>query len=249
MENTTRLLVGLKAGPERWMPYLPGLQHKDVTILLHAKNLKTLTKGSTWGGMMTRMRKYWGEAVDEAYLSADFYFDIGKETCPRQTYLATEDVGNSLPAEILLWKKCCLDSYYNWCRDGEKRDPCQQTLYPTAMLGDTVSMGVEPCANSQLRAGGLLYSQFYGSVKEVFAAGNQYPFTNTAIETLALDPQLRKTWQHVGAGLSHDPVALIKAYLYAKARCHYGIQGSAQKSFGLREEHRVSAALFYAIDR
>ena len=137
----------------------PGLQQfKDVTILLHAKNLKTLTKGSTWEGMMTRLRKYWGEAVNEAYLSADFYFDVGKETCPRQTYLATEDVGNSLPAEILLWKKCCLNSYYNWCRDGEKRDPCQQTLYPTAMLGDTVSTGVEPCANSQLRAGGLLYS-------------------------------------------------------------------------------------------
>jgi hypothetical protein len=29
-----------------------------------------------------------------------------------------------------------------------------------------------------------LYSQFYSSVKEVFAAGNQYPFTNTAIEML-----------------------------------------------------------------
>ena len=228
----------------------PGLQQfKDVTILLHAKNLKTLTKGSTWEGMMTRLRKYWGEVVDEAYVSADFYFDLGKETCPRQTYLSTEDVGNSLPAEILLWKKCCLDSYYNWCRDGDESNPCKQMLYPTAMLRDTVSMGVEPGVNSQLRARGLLYSQFYGSVKEVFAAGNQYPFTNTAIETLALDPQLRKTWQHVGAGLSHDPVALMKAYLYAKARCYYGIQGSMQKSFGVREEHRVSVALFNAIDR
>jgi len=228
----------------------PGLQQfKDVTILLHAKNLKTLTKGSTWEGMMTRLQTYWGEVVDEAYMSDDFYFDVGKETCPRQTYLSTEDVGNSLPAEILLWKKCCLDSYYNWCRNGEKLDPCQQTLYPTALLRDTVSMGVEPRANSQLRAGGLLYSQFYSSVKEVFAAGSQYPFTNTAIETLALDPQLRKTWQYVGAGLSHNPVALIKAYLYAKARCHYGIQGSMQKSFGIREEHRVSVALFNAIDR
>ncbi|KAH7378898.1 hypothetical protein BKA64DRAFT_728089 [Cadophora sp. MPI-SDFR-AT-0126] len=123
-------------------------------------------------------------------MPADFYFDVGKETCPRQTYLSTADVGNSLPAEIRLWKKCCLDSYYTWCRDGEKRDPCKQTLYPTAMLGDTVSMGVEPCANSQLRAGGLVYSQFYGSVK-----------------------------------------------------------GSMQKSFGVREEHRVSVDLFHAINR
>lgn len=86
-------------------------------------------------------------------------------------------------------------------------------------------------------------------MKEVFAAGNQYPFTNTAIKTLALDPQLRKTWQHFGAGLSHDPVALIKAYLYAKARCHHGIQGSIRKSFGVREEYRVFVALFNAIDR
>ena len=153
--------------------------------------------------MMTRLRKYWGEVVNEAYMSADFYFDVGKETCPRRTYLSTEDVGNSLPAEILLWKTCCLDSYYNWCQNGGKLGPCKQTLYPIALLGDAVSMGVERCANSQLRAGGLLYSQFYSSVKEVFAAGNQYPFTNAAIETLALDPQLRKTWQHVGAGLSH----------------------------------------------
>jgi hypothetical protein len=117
------------------------------------------------------------------------------------------------------------------------------------MLADTVSIGLEPGLKSQLRAWGLLYSQFYNSVKEVFTAGNQYPFTNTAIETLALDPQLQKTWQHVRAGLSHDPIALMKAYLYVKARCHYGIQGSIQKSFGVREEHRVSIALFYAIDR
>jgi hypothetical protein len=109
----------------------PGLQQfKNVTLLLHAKNLKTQTKDWTWAGMMTRFRKCWWSMADEAYSSADFYYDIGKE---------------------------------------------------------------------------------------VFAAGNQYPFTNTAIEMLALDPQLRKTWQHVGAGLSHDPVALIKAYLYAKA--------------------------------
>jgi hypothetical protein len=40
----------------------------------------------------------------------------------------------------------------------------------------------------------------------------------------------------------------MKVYLYAKARCYYGIQGLMQKSFGVREEYRISAALFYAID-
>jgi hypothetical protein len=69
-----------------------------------------------------------------------------------------------------------------------------------------------------------------------------------AIEVLALDSKLRKTWQHVGAGLSHNLVALIRASLYTKLRCHYVISGSTQKSFGLREEHCVSTKLFSEID-
>jgi hypothetical protein len=85
-------------------------------------------------------------------------------------------------------------------------------------------------------------------VKEIFAAGNVYPFTNTAIETLALDKKLRKTWELIGGGLSHQPAALIKAYLYTKLRCYYALLGSMRKSFDIREEHRVSKDLFYAID-
>ena len=41
------------------------------------------------------------------------------------------------------------------------------------------------------------------SVKEVFAARNVYLFINIAIETLALDKKLRKTWELVGGGLNH----------------------------------------------
>jgi hypothetical protein len=112
------------------------------------------------------------------------------------------------------------------------------------MLHDSGSLTMETNSSSWSRRAGLLYSQFYSSIKEVFAAGNVYPFTNTALETLALDPKLRKTWQHVGRGLSHDPVALIRAYLYTKRRCHHALQGCEQKCFGIREEHRVSRSLF-----
>jgi hypothetical protein len=108
------------------------------------------------------------------------------------------------------------------------------------MLHDSGSLTIKTNSSSWSRRAGLLYSQFYSSIKEVFAAGNVYPFTNTALETLALDPKLRKTWQHVGGGLSHDPVALICAYLYMKRRCHHALQGSQQKGFGIREEYRVS---------
>ena len=61
-------------------------------------------------------------------------------------------------AEILLWRKFCLDSHYGWVRngDGEKPGLCKQTLYPTAMLDDTISMGVEPATNSRFRTSDLL---------------------------------------------------------------------------------------------
>ena len=39
----------------------------------------------------------------------------------------------------------------------------------------------------------------------------------------------------------------MKAYLYTKLRCHFALAGTTPKSFGVREEHRVSKDLFDAI--
>ncbi|EKJ68583.1 hypothetical protein FPSE_11241 [Fusarium pseudograminearum CS3096] len=238
----------------------PGFQQfKDVIILLQGKNLKVLTKDVTWDKMMTRFRNYWTSAVEESHTTTERYFDIGKETCPQQTsqivpwsQLAAGimDSPTEKRAETLLYRRCCLESYASQAenRSTDNRGIQKQVFYPFSMLRDTGSLTIETGKRSSRRAAGLLYSQFYSSVKEVFAAGNVYPFTNTAIETLALDKKLRKTWELVGGGLSNQPAALIKAYLYTKLRCHYALLGSMQKSFGIREEHRVSKELFDAID-
>lgn len=233
----------------------PGLrQFQDVQILLQAKNLKTMTKDWTWQQMMQRFHGFWEHAVDLSYTSANFYFDIGKEVCPAgPSYIAMEGepTEEEDAAQTLMWKRCCLDSYAAWIQSahGPKEDGHHRVFYPLSLLHDTGSVTFETHLNSRSRQAGLLYSQFYSSVKEIFAAGNVYPFTNTALETLALDPQLRKTWQSVGGGLSHDPVALMRAYLYTKARCHRALTGSPRKSFGTREEHRVSRRLLDHIDQ
>ncbi|RBR24094.1 uncharacterized protein FIESC28_03093 [Fusarium coffeatum] len=238
----------------------PGFQQfEDIIILLQGKNLKVLTKDVTWDKMMTRFRNYWTSAVDERYTTPEVYFDIGKETCPQQasqvvpwSQLAAGVMESPIEkrAETLLYRRCCLESYACQVKNRLAKDggTQKQVFYPFSMLRDTGSLTIETGKHSSRRAAGLLYSQFYSSVKEVFAAGNVYPFTNTAIETLALDKKLRKTWELVGGGLSHQPAALIKAYLYTKLRCHYALLGSMQKSFGIREEHRVSKELFDAID-
>ncbi|KAJ6050763.1 uncharacterized protein N7446_010872 [Penicillium canescens] len=239
-------------------------QFSDVTILVQGKNLKTLTKANTWDSMMQEFAQHWGNTIDESHLSNQFYIDLGKETCPAGRSQVGggrldasrhrsdgEPRANQLVPQTILWRRCCLESYAEWI--GQQHPPeiprPKQQFYPISLLHDTGSLTLETRRSSPQRQAGLLYTQLYSSVKEVFAAGDVYPFSNPALETLALDPQLRKTWQQVGGGLSHDPVALMRAYLNMKQRCHAALQGSHLKVFGLREEHRVSLRLFYMIDQ
>ncbi|KID83860.1 AT hook, DNA-binding motif protein [Metarhizium guizhouense ARSEF 977] len=240
----------------------PGLQHfGDILILLQAKNLKVLTKDTTWERMVSRFNDYWSRSIDSDYITDEFYLDVGKETCPMQASrtkeVSLESAGAAhepraepnAEAETLLYKRCCLESYASDMRHSSTAEHTQkEVFYPFSMLHKSGSLTIETGSRSPLRKAGLLYTQFYPSVKEVFAAGNVYPFTNAAIETLALDKKLRRTWELVGGGLSHQPAALMKAYLYTKLRCHYALHGSVRKSFGLREEHRISRALFHSID-
>jgi hypothetical protein len=225
----------------------PGFyQFQDLQILIEGKNLKTLTKANKLAELVKGFQHHWKNAINEVYLAEPFFYDLGKETCPITACEPSEG-----QPQTFLWRRCCLEAYSQWIHSQQPADAPRalQRFYPISMLEDTGSLTLETRRTSPQRQAGLYYSQFYASVKEVFAAGNIYPFTNTGVETLALDPQLRKTWQTVGGGLSHNPVALNRAYLTTKQRCHAALQGSAEKVFGLREEHRISRALFHQILR
>ena len=233
----------------------PGYQQfRDVRLSLHAKNLKVLMKGVTWEGMVERFQRYWTGVVDESYITSELYFDVGREIYPPQaSYVASDPHGSQsedgVAAETLVWKRCCVEACSSFLQQGLSPDSVKQTFYPFSMLNDTGSLTIEPHLSSGWRRDHLPYSQFYPSgLKEVFAAGDVYPFANNAIEALALDRKLRRTWEMVGKGLSHNPVALMKGYLYAKWRCHSGLRGSIKKALGVREEHRMSVQLFRAVD-
>ena len=233
----------------------PGYQQfDDVRIVLHAKNLKVLMKGVTWEGMMERFQRYWAGVIDETYITAELYLDVGREIYPPQaSRVAVDPLGSQsqddVVAETLVWKRCCMEACSDFLQQELPPDSVKRTYYPLSMLHDTGSLTLEPRPSAGWRRDHLLYSQYYPSgVKEVFAAGDVYPFANNAIEALALDRKLRRTWELVGKGLSHNPVALIKGYLYAKWRCHTGLRGSIKKALGVREEHRMSVQLFRAVD-
>jgi hypothetical protein len=106
-------------------------QFRDVTLLLQVKNLKVLTKDTTWERILSRFQKHWAYAVDEAYVTDEFYFNIGKETCPQQashvaslkeaTTAGPATQGQAAAAETLLYKRCCLEAYLEQERNGPRQ--------------------------------------------------------------------------------------------------------------------------------
>ena len=126
--------------------------------------------------------------------------------------------------------------------------PVQSQFWPWALLRDVGSLTVETKRQSTLRQAGLLYAQLYNTSKEIFAVGKQYPFGNEALDTLALPAALVQVLQHAGGGRAHSRATVLRGYLHTKARCHLALQGAQDRSYGTREEYRVTATLLSALD-
>lgn len=129
-----------------------------------------------------------------------------------------------------------------------ERTSWRQEFYPQSLTGDQGSLTIAPFRRSPLRKRGFLYGQLYNTSKEIFAAGNTYPFANPRLNTLAIDPSMLRSWQHIGGAISHSPLALIRAYVHTKQRCHTALQGCRSHSYGTREEYRVTGAVLVAMD-
>ncbi|KAE8383945.1 hypothetical protein BDV23DRAFT_177430 [Aspergillus alliaceus] len=91
----------------------PGRQQfQDLMILIQGKNLKTLTKAIIWDGMVQLFQQHWNHASVSAYLSDQFYLDIGKETCPAGIDPARESLYPGNPgSQTVVWQRYCLESY------------------------------------------------------------------------------------------------------------------------------------------
>ena len=122
-----------------------------------------------------------------------------------------------------------------------------QQYFAQNMLYEASNLTSVAPKHSKLREGGLIYSQFYGSVKEVSDATKCFPFENDGLEELALDPQIRQGARHAAGGHRRDARILERAYCASKHRAHHALLNSRSKSFGIREEHRISWTLFQGL--
>lgn len=227
---------------------------QNAQLFFSAKGTKLRYKEWRGGSTLLRTLRSFLEAfnrgIDSDFVYADRVFvDVGKEVCPRKGEGGRRyDEDEEQSAHMLMWKRCCLKRILNelWDRqDGDVPTAVRvnQQFYSVSMLQDAANCTSAPTAKSLLYQGGMIYMQFYASVKEVIDAAKQYPFQNDGMEEMALDPLVHKAAQTVTKGRKRDLQVIEKAYLSSKRRLDEAVLSSKRKSFGTREEFRKSLSL------
>jgi len=122
------------------------------------------------------------------------------------------------------------------------------TFYPWAMTGEAGGITITSAPNSTERKEGLLYSQYYNLIKAPFDANKNYVLQAPGYENIAIDPLYLRQLKQEGRGPSiTNQASMQKAYLRSKARAATSLRESRNVSFGIREEHRITFALFRLI--
>jgi hypothetical protein len=236
----------------------PGLyDFREPQLFFSAKGMKLHFKTSPnrprMLDTMEAFQTYLSSIIDLDFVYLDqLYIDIGKEICPRVGFLSeqekkaetnVEDHENN--AQIYSWKRCCLESYiYNMYNGKPPPKGKGQYYYEQNMLQEVCSLTSVTPPGSKLREGGLIYSQFYGSVKEISDALRCIPFNNDALEQMAIDPEILKGTKNIAGGRQMEISIIKQAYCASKCRARDSLRDSRYKSFGIREEHRIKWRLF-----
>lgn len=117
--------------------------------------------------------------------------DLGKEICANTSLAQMQQQQFDDESQVYLWKRCCLEKCNK--RMYENQPPSAgarvQQYFTQNMLYEADSLISVAPKNSKHRQGGLIYSQFYSSIKELYDATKCFLFSNDAMEELALDPK------------------------------------------------------------
>ena len=158
------------------------------------------------------------DAIDPTFLQLErCYVDIGKEVCPEVSLLASQALQFGQEPQVYVHRRCCLEEYMRWMYNGQPpKSGRGQMYFHQNMLQDAASLTSVTPRRSKHREGGLIYSQFYASVKEVSNATKQFPFTTDGMEEMALDPQIRRGARQAAGGYRRDGKIIELAYLRAE---------------------------------
>ncbi|KAF1957687.1 hypothetical protein CC80DRAFT_515784 [Byssothecium circinans] len=106
------------------------------------------------------------------------------------------------------------------------------TTYPWATMRDMIGQTLSTVPRGQENIDRLVYSQFYVTIKTPFNVLKVYVFDNEVMENLALDPSY-----------IHSLYVCKGSYLHSKKRAFSNLRDNQRRSYGIREEHRVSLTM------
>lgn len=213
----------------------------DPVLLISAKNMKTMFREDSIDGLIDTFCQRWQQSfVSSAFLPQSTWIDVGKET-----------ISTSQHPEVYLWRSDCLQEKSTAFTMDVPRAGMKFSTFEWGQLAGVGNLTVESGRKHPLRLCGLIYSQFYSSTKEIFDAAKIYPFQDKVIEGLTIDASLQAEWKKLGhkGAKSWSQKQSKQAYVSSKARVGQSLQGAAGKSFGVREEHRMTMDLLLQLQR
>ncbi|KIM92542.1 hypothetical protein OIDMADRAFT_185116 [Oidiodendron maius Zn] len=220
---------------------------RGCQLFFNGKDFKADTSSSSWDDLHHRWSRLWAQTIDEAYCNRDRYWvDIGRQLNPPDSFVFNEEVDGTIhEPECLSWKLCCLGGYYQDRLGDRPQHHLRKDVYHLALLRDTGAVTFTPSVQSREWADGFLYSQFYCKAMSVFTVATVQTFANQKLEMLALDPDYIAGVQEGGrGGVIASLDALTTMYLRGKDRAYQNLLNATHLSYGTREEHRVSGALY-----
>lgn len=226
-----------------------------ATLFLHAKNTKLEFMDQT-GNLDTvyeSWKSQWSQATDPQFYNKDHAFvDLAKQVTSEDSALPYDEIPDDHEAEVFLWKKCCLDAYaktrtvLNADGSPAKGNP-KRSIYPWATMRDTTGQTFFAAPRGTESQDGLIYSQFYQLIKTPFDTSKVYVFGNESLENLALDPGYIRSLQQEGGGITFSKAVCEFGYLHSKKRAYANLLDNRWKSYGIREEHRISLTMMEEI--
>ncbi|KAK6591266.1 hypothetical protein H4I96_00003 [Botrytis cinerea] len=232
----------------------PGFHRfRGATLFAHSKNIKLEFMNASLTKVYDDWHSKWVATTDTQFYNPDRTFvDLAKQVTSQDTALPFDHILTHHEAEVFLWKKCCLEAYAKSRvvleADGSPaRGNPRRTVYPWATMRDTIGQTLFAVPHGQENMDGLIYSQFYGLIKTPFDSSKVYVFDNDSVENLALDPGYIRALQQAGGGITFSKAVAEFGYQHSKKRAHANLVDNRAKSYGIREEHRISQTMMEEI--
>jgi hypothetical protein len=212
----------------------------NPTLFISAKKTKDQFNTSAFEQLITHWNSHWAMVADpDFYSPASVFVDLAKQVSSPDSALLSSAPVPGEEAEVYLWKGCCLDSYAK--TRIEAKPKVRKYLYAT--MRDAASQTLSAKQRGSEATSGLIYTQQYNLIKVPFDAAKTYIFENEGLENLALDPLYILSLQQEGKGQAFSVKACQYSYLKSKHRAYVNLQDNQRRSYGVREESRVSLLL------